>query len=74
MDFKAAKHNNEVLRSYLNFETITFKEGTRMMLLTARLHIVQYRLVRAQDRQKKLLEKLNTEAEALTFREELKDL
>ena len=74
MDFKAAKHNNEVLRSYLNFETITFKEATRMMLLTVRLHIVQDRLVRAQDRQKKLLEKLNTEAEALTFREELKDL
>ena len=74
MDFKAAKHNNETLRSYLNFETITFKEGTRMILLTVRLHIAQYRLGRAWYRQNKLLAKLNTEAEALTFREELKDL
>ena len=74
MDIKAAKHNNETLRSYLNLETITFKEGIRMMLLTARLHIAQYRLGRAWDRQEKLLAKLNTEAEALDFREELKDL
>ena len=74
MDIKAAKHNNETLRHYLQFETITFKEATRMMLLTVRLHIAQYRLGRAWYRQKKLLAKLNTEAEALTFREELKDL
>ena len=74
MDIKAAKHNNEVLRHYINLETITFKEGTRMMLLTVRLHIAQYRLGRAWDRQKKLLAKLNPEAEALDFREELKDL
>ena len=71
MDNKAAKHNNETLRSYLNFETITFKEGTRMMLLTARLHITQYRLVLTHYLQNNLLEKLNTEAEALSFIEDL---
>ena len=74
MNIKVAKHNNEMLRHYVNLETITFKEITRMMLLTARLHITQYRLGRAWDRQDKLLAKLNTEAEALDFREELKDL
>ena len=74
MNIKVAKHNNEMLRHYVNLETITFKEGARMMLLTARLHIAQYRLGRAWDRQEKLLAKLNTEAEALDFREELKDL
>lgn len=71
---KAVKHNNETLRRYLNFETISTKEAFRMMLLTARLHIAQYRLGRAWYRQMRLLEKLNTEAVALTFREELKDL
>ena len=74
MDIKAAKHNNKTLRSYLQYETITHKEAFRMTLLTVRLHIVQYQLGRAWDRQRRLLEKLNTEAVALTFREELKDL
>ena len=74
MDIKAANHNNETLRHYLQFESITFKEGIRMILLTARLHIAQYRFGRAWYRQRRLLEKLNTEAVALTFREELKDL
>ena len=74
MNIKIAKHNNEMLRHYVNLETITIKEITRMMLLTARLHIAQYRLGRAWRRQDELLAKLNTEAEALDFREELKDL
>ena len=74
MNIKVANHNNEMLRHYVNLETITFKEITRMTLLTARLHITQYRLVRAWRRQDELLAKLNTEAEALDFREELKDL
>ena len=74
MNIKIAKHNNEILRHYLNLETITFKEGVRMMLLTARLHIAQYRLGLAWYRQEKLVAKLNTEAEVLDFREELKDL
>ena len=71
MDIKAAKHNNETLRHYLQFESITFKEGTHMMLLTVRLHIAEYRLGRAWYRRQKLLAKLNTKAEDLTFREEL---